>query len=108
ADPVAEPLAQLMTQYRMPAVCDIMDWAESMGGLMTYGPDFQWVFQRAAEMVDKIMGGAKPSDMPIEQPDRYGLSLNLAIAQSIGLTFPNQTVQQAVKLFYTPSPARPQ
>lgn len=98
-DPIAEPLARLMMQHRMPAVCDVMVWAEKMGGLITYGPDFEGLFRRAAEMVDKVMAGAKPADMPIEQPDRFSLAINQSVARKIGLTIPDQVLRDADRLF---------
>jgi putative ABC transport system substrate-binding protein len=99
SDPVSEPLAALMIQYRMPAVCDIMQWAESMGGLMTYGPDFHGLFRRAAEMVDKVMGGAKPADIPIEQPGRFFLTVNQRVAAAIGLEVPASTLKNADHIY---------
>jgi putative ABC transport system substrate-binding protein len=58
------------------------------GGLMSYGLSIPAVFRRAAEMVDKVLRGAKPADMPIEQPTIYELAINLATAKALGLTIP--------------------
>jgi putative ABC transport system substrate-binding protein len=83
-----EPLAFFMAKYRIPAVCDVRVWAETGGGLTTYGPDFPGLFARAADMTDKILAGARPADIPIEQPTKFVLTINLNVARQMGLTIP--------------------
>ena len=58
------------------------------GGLMSYGPNFPDLFRRAGEFVDRILRGAKPSDMPVELPVKFDLIVNLKAAKAIGLTIP--------------------
>jgi len=62
---------------------------------MAYGPDFPALFRRSADYVDKILRGAKPADLPIEQPTQYRLVINLKIAKALGLTIPESIMLQA-------------
>lgn len=73
--------------HRLPAIYEY-DPLVREGGLMSYGPDLQESFERAASMVDRIFKGAKPADLPFEQPTRYLFVLNLKTAKSIGLEIP--------------------
>ncbi len=72
---------------RLPTMYGFRELTEA-GGLMSYGPNFPSLFRRAAEYVDKILRGAKPSDLPVEQPTRFDLVLNLTTAKALGLTLP--------------------
>jgi putative ABC transport system substrate-binding protein len=74
---------------RLPAIFSARDFVQA-GGLMSYGPNYPGVFRRAADYVDKIMRGAKPSDMPIEQPTKFDLVINLMIARALGVTIPEK------------------
>ena len=80
-------VADLAAQFRLPAIYVYRDSAEA-GGLMSYGPDRRQLYRRAAEYVDKIMKGAKPADLPVEQPTKFELVINLETARALGLDVP--------------------
>jgi len=80
-------LAELTATSRLPAMYVFREDVEA-GALMAYGPSFLDLFRRAATYVDKILKGAKPGDLPVEQPMKYELILNLKTAKALGLTFP--------------------
>jgi putative ABC transport system substrate-binding protein len=66
-----------------------------VGGLMSYAPNFQDLYRRAAELVDKILHGAKPSDIPVEQPTKFDLVINLTTALALGLKVPDKLLALA-------------
>jgi putative ABC transport system substrate-binding protein len=68
------------------------------GGLMSYAPNFQDLFRRSADYVDKILRGTKPADIPIEQPVKFELVINLTTAKALGLTIPATLVSRADKV----------
>jgi putative ABC transport system substrate-binding protein len=68
------------------------------GALMSYGPSFPALFRRAAEFVDKILRGAKPGDIPVEQPTKFELVINLTTAKGLGLTIPEAFLLRADEL----------
>jgi putative ABC transport system substrate-binding protein len=87
-------IAVLAVQSRLPTLGLIREFAEA-GGLMTYGPNVAELFRQAAMYVDKILKGAKPADLPVEQPTTYELVINLKTAQALGLTIPSTLLSQA-------------
>ena len=89
-----KPITELCIKYRMPAIYQEQEFAEA-GGLMSYGPDFSDLYRRTAYFVDKILKGAKPSDLPIEQPTKFELVINLTAAKQIGLTIPPHVLARA-------------
>ena len=84
----------LAARSRLPAVYGVREFAE-VGGLMSYGPNIADQFRRAATYVDKILKGAKPGDLPIEQPTKFELVVNLKAAKALGLTIPSSVLQRA-------------
>ena len=87
-------IAALAVKHKLPSIYPMQEFAEA-GGLISYGPDLVGVFQRAAEYVDKILRGAKPGDLPVEQPTRYTLAINLKTAKALGLTIPESILLRA-------------
>ena len=87
-------IADLATQNRLPTMFAFRAQAEA-GGLLSYGPSLLVNFRRAATYVDKILKGAKPSDLPIEQPAKFELVVNLKTAKTLGLTIPQSLLQRA-------------
>ena len=73
---------------RLPTIFDISYFIQA-GGLMSYGPSFPVLYRRAAEIVDKILRGTKPGDIPVEQPTKFDLVINLKTANALGLTIPH-------------------
>ena len=68
------------------------------GGLISYGPNVPELFRRAATYVDKILKGANPADLPVEQPTRFDFVVNLTTAQNLGLTVPQEVLMQATEV----------
>jgi putative tryptophan/tyrosine transport system substrate-binding protein len=87
-------LADLALQHRLPTVFAHRQYAEA-GGLMGYGTDPSDLFRRAATFVDKILKGAKPADLPVEQPTKFAFVINLKTAKALGLTIPPTLLFQA-------------
>jgi putative ABC transport system substrate-binding protein len=85
----ARQIAELCLKHRVPSLYPTPDYPEA-GGLMSYGPDLTYNFRRAAYYVDRIVKGAKPGELPFEQPTRLQLVLNLKTAKAIGLTIPRE------------------
>jgi putative ABC transport system substrate-binding protein len=87
-------IVALAAKSRLPAIYAWSTFAEA-GGLMSYGPDFRDMYRQAAVFVDKILKGAKPGDLPIEQPAKFELVINLKTAKALGLTLPPSLLQRA-------------
>ena len=87
-------LAALAAKHRLPAIYISRLFATN-GGLISYGPDTPDLFFRAGGYVDKILKGAKPSDLPVEQPTKFELVINLKTARALGLTVPTPLLLRA-------------
>jgi putative ABC transport system substrate-binding protein len=87
-------LADLALRDRLPTVFEERSFADA-GGLMAYGPSFSEIFRRAAGHVARILQGAKPADLPVEQPTKLDLVINLKTAKALGLTIPQTLLLQA-------------
>jgi putative tryptophan/tyrosine transport system substrate-binding protein len=90
-------LAELATKTRLPAIYPRLEFVED-GGLMSYGASFTDMDRRAAVFVDKILKGAKPADLPVEQPTKFEFIINLKAAKQIGLTIPPNVLARADKV----------
>ena len=87
-------IANLAARYRLPTVAWPVDHAEA-GALVAYRPNVPDMWRRAVTYVDKILKGAKPGDLPIEQPTKFELVINLKTAKALGLTIPQTLLQRA-------------
>jgi putative ABC transport system substrate-binding protein len=90
-------LAELALRYRLPSVFDYRENVEA-GGLLSYGPSIVDNYRRAATYVDRILKGARPADLPVEQPIKFDLVINLKAARVLGLTIPQSILQQATEV----------
>ena len=79
---------------RLPTIHGFREFADA-GALMTYGPNFPDLFRRAGDLVDKILRGARPADLPVEQPTKFDLVINLTTAKTLGLKIPNNLLALA-------------
>ena len=79
---------------RLPMTYNSREYVEA-AGLMSYGPNFPDLFRRAADIVDKILRGAKPGNIPVEQPIKFDLAINLTTAKALGLTIPESFLLRA-------------
>lgn len=87
-------IAELALQHRLPSMFEAQDAVDS-GGLISYGANYDAMFRRAAFYVDKILKGAKPADLPVEQPTKFEMVINLKTAKALGLTIPQSVLLQA-------------
>lgn len=92
-----QDLAQAALRHRMPSIYTIQQYAQA-GGLMSYGADLLDNFRRAASYVDRLLKGAKPSDLPFEQSIRYSFAINLKTAKALGLTIPQSLLLRATEV----------
>ena len=88
-------ILDLAAKRRLPSTCN---WLESADCLMSYGSNRLDMFRRAATFVDKILKGTKPADLPVEQPTKFELIINLKTAKQIGLTIPQSVLYRADKV----------
>jgi len=90
-------IVELAGKYRFPAIYFQKEFVDE-GGLMSYGADYDDLYRRAAGYVDKILKGAKPADLPVQQPTKFEFVINLKAAKQIGLTIPGRVLERANKV----------
>ena len=86
--------ASLAARHRIPTMYYSQPWVES-GGLIAYGPSLEEQWRLVASSIDKILKGARPADLPVQQPTRFELSINLKTARALGLTIPRTLLLRA-------------
>jgi putative ABC transport system substrate-binding protein len=87
-------IADFVAQHRLPSIYGAKEYV-AFGGLLTYGVSDQYMYQRAASFVDRIFKGAKPAELPVEQPTQFELSINLRAAKTLGVTIPPSLLLRA-------------
>ena len=87
-------IVELAVKHRLPAIYPQKEFVDA-GGLMSYGADYDDLYRRAAVYVDKILKGAKPADLPVQQPMKFEFVINLKAAKQIGLTIPVRVLERA-------------
>jgi putative ABC transport system substrate-binding protein len=92
-----QKIAALARERRLVSIFHLPEFVQ-YGGLLSYGPDRNDLFRRAATYVDRLLKGARPADLPVEQPTKFDLSINLATARAIGLTVPPLVMAQAAEM----------
>jgi putative tryptophan/tyrosine transport system substrate-binding protein len=90
-------IVEMAAKSRLPAIYHRNEFVEA-GGLMSYGPNHADLYRRAAHYVDKILKGAKPADLPVEQPTKFEFVINLKAAKGIGVTIPADVLMWADKV----------
>jgi putative ABC transport system substrate-binding protein len=91
-------LAEFAAKHRLPTIYHQSEFVVGSGGLMSYGPHFHELFRRSATYVDKILRGVKPGDLPVEQPTKFELIINLKTAKKLGLTIPTSLLARADRI----------
>ena len=89
-----ERILELAAQSRLPVISIYRDFVDA-GGLLAYGPSSPDTYQRAAYFIDRILKGTKPIDLPVEQPSKFELVINLKTAKALRLTIPQSVLMQA-------------
>ena len=92
-----QQISDFATRQRLPGVFDVKEMAEA-GGLISYGPNVAEMLRRGAYYVDRILKGAKPAELPLEQPTKFELVINLKAAKALGLTIPQSLLLRADQL----------
>ena len=92
-----QQLTELTTKNRLPAIGMDREWSDA-GGLMSYGSDDNAKYHRAATYIDKILKGAKPTELPVEAPMKFEFVINLKTAKQIGITIPQSVLYRADKV----------
>ena len=92
--PNRQRISELAVQHRLPAMFDMRPYVDA-GGLISYGADLLDIWRQAARYVDKILKGAKPADLPVEQPTRFELVINMKTAKALGITIPQAVLLRA-------------
>src|SRR5439155_23645875 len=87
-------VAALSRQHRLPTMHNLRQFVEA-GALVSYGVDFAYLHRRVANYLDKLLKGAKAADLPVEQPTRFELVINLKTSKALGLTIPQSLLQRA-------------
>jgi len=90
-------IVELANEWRLPAIYQVNDYVD-MGGLLSYSPDYPEQFRQVAVYVDRILKGANPADLPVEQPTKFELEINLKTAKALGLTIPDSILARADKV----------
>jgi putative ABC transport system substrate-binding protein len=90
-------IMEVVAKHKLPAMYSFREWVDA-GGLISYGTSFPDLFHRAATYVDRILKGTKPADLPVEQPTKFDLAVNLKTAKQIGLTIPPEMLARADKV----------
>jgi putative tryptophan/tyrosine transport system substrate-binding protein len=95
--PRMRQIAELAERYRLPTICEASDYIVA-GGLMSYGWDYREIFSYGARYVDRILRGAQPKDLPVEQVSKFELAINLKTAKAMGVTVPEALLVRADKV----------
>ena len=90
-----DEIVNFTTTTKVPLICDTKGLASEPGALLSYGADLAVLFRRAAGYVDNILRGAKPADIPVEQPTKFELVVNLKTAKALGITIPQSLLLRA-------------